>query len=81
MGINKALQRTVWLLDWNNWHGGKSKLLRYTEADAGSLKRNLHHYLVCDKAAHENQLMIMAQVSGLKKQEMQRKDRSGSRHT
>ena len=48
---------------WNIWHGGKSKLLRDTGADAGSLKRNVHHYLVSVKAAHENQHIIKAQVS------------------
>ena len=57
---------------WNNWHGGKSKLLRHTGADAGTLKHNVHHYLAGVKAAHENQLTIRAQVSSTKKREMQR---------
>ena len=57
---------------WNNWHGGRSKLLRHTGADAVSLKHNVHHYLASVKAAHENQLIIKAQVSSRKKQEMQR---------
>ena len=57
---------------WNNWHGGKSKLMRHTRADAGAIKHNVHHYLESVKAAHENQLMIKAQVSSRKKQEMQR---------
>ena len=57
---------------WNNWHGGNSKLQRHTGADSGSLKHNLHHHLVSVKAEHDNQLMIKAQVSSLKKQDMQR---------
>ena len=44
---------------WNNWHGGKSKLLRHTGADAGSFKRNVHHYLLSVKDAHENIEMII----------------------
>ena len=52
---------------WNNWHGGRSKLLKHTGADAGSLKSNMYHYLACVKAAHENQLVIKAQVSSRKK--------------
>ena len=57
---------------WNNWHDGKSKLMRHTGADAGAIKHNVHHYLESVKAAHENQLMIKAQVSSRKKQEIQR---------
>ena len=57
---------------WNNWHGGKSKLLKHTGADAGTLKHNVHHYLAGVKAAHENQLTIRAQVSSTKKRLMQR---------
>ena len=45
---------------WNNWHGGSSKHLRHTGADACSLKHNVHRYLVSVKAAHENQLVIKA---------------------
>ena len=37
-----------------------------------TVKPNLQHHLVSVKAAHDNQLIIKAQVSSLKKQDMQR---------
>ena len=50
---------------------GSFRLQRHTGADSGS-QHNLHHHLVSVKAAHENHLMIKAQVSSLKKQDMHR---------